>query len=522
MDGGFPDYRGGSGRGEKVIRQLVAGLIGALILFLLAARGWGINNPPFDHESWRQADTESMALRISTTEPGLHWLLPQLYYEGAAPNFVQLEPPLFPLVTGLIYRVIGRQFWVPRLLSVLLFALSAVFLYRLGRRYFRPLTALMGTLFYVSYPISLYYSRAIMPEPLLLFFYLAAALTFDRWAETQRPRDLWLTVLALNGSLLTKPQSAILGLPLLALLLSRQGWASFRRSATWALGLLALAPPVGYFFWLGRSGLVEAPFVSGILQHHVIGRGGLVLFQAETWQAILRLVKMAFTPIGAGAAAASLLALFLTLAARPTERGERLGLQMLLWWGLGGLLYILVVISVIKFDYYLLLLAPPAALASAWLFQRLAGTGSAFRLVVVVLCTLGALYGVGRAAVRTVSPWLQVTESMYGQVQAIQKVTAPGDLILVGSYSPELLAGSGRYGWRLHIHTQTKLLQYSGMPAQIEEEIEYFRQRGAAFFAPLQGTVWAEQERVLRYLDSRYFRIELGDFDLYDLRKPLP
>lgn len=99
-------------------------LVLTLLLLIFLTRLYHINTPPWEfEESWRQADTESMAWNFVNYDFDL-WR-PNLNYDGPFPNIPALE---FPVTTGLIallYGIFGRQYFWARLVPIIFFCFPA-------------------------------------------------------------------------------------------------------------------------------------------------------------------------------------------------------------------------------------------------------------------------------------------------------------------------------------------------------------------------------------------------------------
>ncbi|MSR81860.1 MAG: tetratricopeptide repeat protein [Candidatus Latescibacteria bacterium] len=82
------------------------------------------------------------------------------------------QAPLYPYFLGVVFRVCGENYWVPRLLQGLLGAASCVLLLRIGRRLFPPPIALGAGLAAALYGPFIYFGGELLPATLALFLYL--------------------------------------------------------------------------------------------------------------------------------------------------------------------------------------------------------------------------------------------------------------------------------------------------------------------------------------------------------------
>ena len=96
-----------------------------------------IDQAPWEnYDSWRQTDTYTIAQNYD--DLNMNPLRPQFNYDGPGENYVQLELQIMPYLSALAFRLLGSQpYWVPRLISLLFFMGSALFVFGIGRRLFR-------------------------------------------------------------------------------------------------------------------------------------------------------------------------------------------------------------------------------------------------------------------------------------------------------------------------------------------------------------------------------------------------
>src|SRR5690606_32163881 len=95
-------------------------------------------------------------------------------------NFnLSFQPPLFT------FESYGR------LTSILSSLASIVFLYLITKRVANTQIAIITAFFFAFIPYNIFYSRVILPEPMMVTTALAAVYFFYRWLETPRSRTSW-------------------------------------------------------------------------------------------------------------------------------------------------------------------------------------------------------------------------------------------------------------------------------------------------------------------------------------------
>jgi 4-amino-4-deoxy-L-arabinose transferase-like glycosyltransferase len=152
-----------------------------LLLLILAAglfsRLYKINIPLADHHSWRQADTAAVARNYikeswDFLRPRIDNLVP---LHPGVPNKGRLflvEPPVYNSIVAGFYSLLGVQERWARLVSVIFSLGSIVFIYLISGFLLGEKTGLLSALFMAILPYNIFYSRVILPEPMIIFLTL--------------------------------------------------------------------------------------------------------------------------------------------------------------------------------------------------------------------------------------------------------------------------------------------------------------------------------------------------------------
>ncbi len=211
-----------------------------------------IDAPPVGRHAWRQSDTASVARNFH--RHGNHLLYPQIDWE--IPGFVEMEFPIYPWMTSVVYSVVGESEAAARMLSVLGSLVTIGFLYLLILRILGRRAALWAAFFFAVLPASLFFGRAIMPESWMLAASAAAVYFFVRWTD----EDSWffycLALLATSLACLLKLTSLYLGLPLLWLVWQKWGRKTLGRWQFWLFGsvvAMVLLAWYGHTYRLGQE-----------------------------------------------------------------------------------------------------------------------------------------------------------------------------------------------------------------------------------------------------------------------------
>lgn len=423
----------------------------AITLLALALRLHGISDPIMDHPGWRQGDTAAIARNFAQLR--FNPLFPQTTYNGPPPNYVELELQIVPLLAAVVYKVAGVHVVIGRLLTILFSVATVVTLGFFARRLFDSATAGLAAAFcYAVFPGSVYYGRTFMPDCAMTFFLTAAlyaALTLFTDNARINAKSVALTTLLFALAFLAKPVAVLAIVPLAVLVAQR---ARHDRAALGTGAIVALIPLL--VLWLYDRQVAahaEWHWASGITRLHVLpaltaafSSGHAFLAKCTQFRIVLGMFRE--TMAGGVAFWCTVLAFFVMAAMRWRNAG-------ILWgWLAGGLLYVFVVVTVERVDYYMLALLPLCALVIGGLsaaYVRFVSTVDAAPtarnamlalvplLAVVLLLTsrspVEAYYGYNVAA--------------YRAALLLDRSLPPDALLVLGHYGPDLQYYTNRFGW---------------------------------------------------------------------------
>src|SRR3989344_126256 len=245
------------------IETTILFLILILALFL---RLYKIKSPIADWHSWRQADTSAVTRNF--IKYGIDPLRPRFDDLSNIPSgqdnpqgYRMVEFPIYNLIHYEIYKInIGfcSMFHVPclpleaagRLTTIISSLFSLIFLYLIVKHFSNTTMALLSAFIYAVLPYNIYYSRVILPDPMMVTFSLGAVWFFILSLYQNKPTSLLPTVFFLLSSIMAASASLIKPTAIFFLILI--GYLAFRK---W--GLKTLKQPQFYLYWI----IIIIPFV---------------------------------------------------------------------------------------------------------------------------------------------------------------------------------------------------------------------------------------------------------------------
>ncbi|AFM01159.1 PMT family glycosyltransferase, 4-amino-4-deoxy-L-arabinose transferase [Desulfitobacterium dehalogenans ATCC 51507] len=417
---------GGMGRRINGIFVLIL-VLGAVL------RLKGVTNPYLDDQSWRQADTASMALNmLGHLGDFPDVFFPMLNYDGAGPQPVELEFPFLPYLLAWTWALLGWQDLWGRLWGICFSLLTLGGIYKFGKLALSERAGLWAAAFYAFIPLTTYYGRVVMPEPVAQAFSIWALVAIFSW----RRNPTWIRLLGasilMSGAILAKlPQLMIFPVALML------GFYPFQRRLGKILvySFLSLLLPMLYYSWVHLGAGEASQFVSGILSHQVM--------EGPTSYA-----EKLYKNLKYGLGLPILLALMgIALMVRKKVLGNEVHLGLILWSGISGV-YLVVVCLKIPLDYYLIPLALPMVLLTGYTLDTWGGDseGNGIPAFVVGALLVGLLWVNQILYYESKYQW---DERLLTQAQWIRQHTEENSVLILSGSQPMTLYYSQRYGYRL-------------------------------------------------------------------------
>jgi 4-amino-4-deoxy-L-arabinose transferase-like glycosyltransferase len=474
----------------------------AIFLVALAFRLWGVTNPLLDFHSWRQTLTATIAKNfysgdMNLLQPATNW----------AREYYEFEFQLYPYLVALLYKLFGFQDQLGRLVSIA-FSLGTVgLLYLLGKRYYDKTTGLIAAATFAILPMSVFYTRAFMPESAMLFFSAAMLYCFTRWLESDTWRDFFLATLCTTLTFLIKLPTLYMGGPLLFLACMKFGKTIFAQYKLYLFVLLILAPP---FLWYSHMADLHAQAHQGEsiwLGNDKLANQG-ILFDYKFYKLIFwtRLVEkmFAFTAFP-----------FLVLGMlSKVERKEQYLFHV--WFFSVCAYFLIVAVGNRVHEYYQIPIIPVGAIFIgvflAKFFKAHPNPGAWKRDIKVGLVLLMIVF-IPIHSIYKLNKRLNFNRDYMTIGESIKEHTGEKDRILlqdVGANRPHSFYYSDRKGWTLGYHQNLS-----------PRDIDQFISNGAAYYAMAKFDLEKVNKELFDYLSTTH-KLVVRDplLTLFKLNRP--
>lgn len=461
-------------------RLIAVGLIIILIAIFLGIQLPGIGNMPWEkYDSWRQSDTYSIAVNYHQYEYNI--LKPQFNYDGPADNYIQLELQIMPFMAATAFKILGTTTpAIPRAINLMFFIASALFVYFIMRRFTEVLPSVCGFAVYLFMPITLLYSRAIMPEAPALFFYCGGVYFLLRWYLDSKNIFMWISALLVAIAITQKTPIIFIGILILYTFISKLKKDCIRSPLFYGYGAIALGIPALYYFY--SSTIATFKFVNGITLKHVFTKEIFSIFTKEGLKFFYTNLPMNF---------GWMLLIFAGIGLLLSFSKKR---SFVLVWAAAILLEWVTIVALIRFGYYLIFMAPvlsvlcAIAVSELWKWKKqIAVFGTVF-----MICSTAYL-GVIQFRSRVI-----VDEKIDAAAAFIRNNTGSDDIIAVSSVNPVYHNAANRRGYRANIK------YYDYIPRDPEDEIKYFIEHGVSHFVVVGGSIPNDDNGYLAYLEANY------------------
>jgi len=211
-----------------------------------AIRLAGVTDAPLDFHPSRQYNSVLLARKfyydLGGRTPEVSPETVRAYRQGV------IEPPIMEMAAAVAWRLGGREMiWVPRVLSVLVWALGSWMLYLLTRRLAGIRSGVMAVIVAQILQFSVAATRVFQPDPLMVAAIIGALLAIVIDDDRRSRRSFWVAALATGLALLVKAPALFFTVPVFAVL----AWRRHRRPvetirATLAFAAVAVVPLAVY------------------------------------------------------------------------------------------------------------------------------------------------------------------------------------------------------------------------------------------------------------------------------------
>jgi len=236
-------------------------LLFALLFLGFAVRLYRFDNPIADWHSWRQADTSAVSRNF--VNGGFDILHPKFDDLSNVPSGIDnpngyrfVEFPIFNILQASLFKVFNNltlEEW-GRMVTIFASLLSSIFLFLIIKNRFGFPTGILTTFFFLFIPYNIYYSRTILPDPLMVAAILGGTYFFNLWLTKDKlsvfnPQFL-VALLLTAAAFLIKPYALFFTLPMIYIAYEKFGLNFLRKWQLWVFVVVSIIPLVWWRVWI--------------------------------------------------------------------------------------------------------------------------------------------------------------------------------------------------------------------------------------------------------------------------------
>lgn len=242
--------------GVKLLPIAVILVVGAVL------RLQHLRQPFVDAFSWRETDTAMIAANFYQGDWNI--LYPEVDWAGPKPGYQGREFQTVTYLAALIYKLVGQQDWVGRLISIAFGLLGIFALYQLVRRVWDEKRALLSAAVIAVLPGGIFIERSFLPDPAMVALVVTSFWMLVVYLQTEKRS--YLVLASVFGALgfCTKIPGLIIALPMsyaVLEILYRQKKLQLKRLALLSLvAFVTLVPIVAYYVWARNLANAYPPY----------------------------------------------------------------------------------------------------------------------------------------------------------------------------------------------------------------------------------------------------------------------
>jgi len=437
-------------------------IILSLLFLAFIVRLYNISTPLLDWHSFRQVDTASVTQEFVVN--GVDILLPRYHdlsnIQSGKENpegWRMVELPLPQALVAVIVRAVPAfsLVVVSRLLTVFFSLITLISIYYLVRDISGEIPARLSALVFAILPYSVFYSRVIMPDPIMVGLSSAAILCFWLWTKKYHSRYLLLTGLLMALSLLIKPFSLFLAPVFLAIAITefaKIGWKKIIQAVV--IGGISLLPLLWWRNWILQfpAGIPASDWLYNGPINEVPPRLRPVWFR---WLWYERLTKLMLGYVGV----TFLFSNFISFFSKITKRTRNELLIYGSWWLAVILFFIVIARGNVQHDYYQIFMLPILSISVGRGMYLLFNLLKKYNKRIAYLSVSSIFIAMLFLAWQQVKGYYVINHWEYVEAGArVQALTNPEDLVIAPAFGDTMfLFQTRRRGWPIGFEIDKKI-----------------------------------------------------------------
>ena len=245
----------------KTIQVILIVIIAVIAVFRLAT----INTPSLEWTSWKEIDY--LTISQNFWQQGFNFLQPEVTWPAEPPRVTEMELPLVPYTSALLYQIFGYGALSARAVTLFASLLMMAYVYKLARREFNPFIGLLSAFAAGVLPLYHPFSRLLFTEPTMIAMSVVSIYYMAEWVDNPDRRNWILAILSLSLTFSLKLETLYLFLPLTWIVFRKH---QFKIGQYWKYILLIFASLILPGIWYAYAYYLEntGAHLFGIFKGH--------------------------------------------------------------------------------------------------------------------------------------------------------------------------------------------------------------------------------------------------------------
>lgn len=230
---------------KEVLRSFEKYHIVILVLFAMLCAIPGLVRIHEVIRGWDGTDLGSISLNYYHN--GFNFFYPQIDWGGAGPGYVEMQFPLVPFITALLYLVFGIHNQLALVVTFLSGLGTVVAVYYLGKYIYGSSVGFIAGIFLAGSTYWVWLTTVYLNDPSMILAGTAGLLFLVRWIQTDTFRYYVYSAVAVALAVLLKLSALYLGIPIFFLWWSKFGRKCLNKPSFWIFGIVTLAPSLAWY-----------------------------------------------------------------------------------------------------------------------------------------------------------------------------------------------------------------------------------------------------------------------------------
>lgn len=246
---------------SKTVQAILIGIVVLIAIFRLAT----ISIPSLEWASWKEIDY--LTISQNYWNNGFNLLQPEVTWPAEPPRITEMELPLVPYISALLYQIFGYGPLTARAITLFASLLLMVYVYKLVRREFSPFIGLLSAFVAGVLPLYHPFSRLLFTEPTMIAMSVVSIYYTAEWVDDKTKQNWIFAILSLSLTFSLKLETLYLLLPLTWIMFRKH---KFKLGEYWKYALLILLSMILPVVWYSYAYYLEmtGAHLFGIFKGH--------------------------------------------------------------------------------------------------------------------------------------------------------------------------------------------------------------------------------------------------------------